>query len=361
MPFKPSNTFLLIILAIVFGAISGILSVIIIGAGNLKLPFIGQINYANSNLDNKIVIEQPRSVVVEQDTQVQQIENDLLPSVINIYNTKNYSDPLTAAYTDRENLGSGFVLTADGWVISTKSVTDNLKGNYSAVGYQNKKYALSGLIDDKATGIVFGKMDASNLPVARLGKSGDLQLGQTIVIVSDRNSLLLTHIAKIGYSFPQSKDLILNSDVFEKRIYFSEVLGDSYEGSLVVNFKGEVIGIISGGSAIPVDYFSNSINNVLKSQKIARASLGIDYIDLAQVSGLIAYGDKGAYVAYEPLKGSAAYGLIKKGDIIKKVNDDELNSFSGLSDVINKYQMNDKIDLAVSHAGKDISVALTLK
>jgi len=361
MPFKPSNTFLLIILAIVFGAVSGILAVIIIGAGNLKLPFIGQINYANSNLDNKIVIEQPRSVVVEQDTQMQQVENDLLPAVINIYNTKNSSDPLSAAYTDRDVLGRGFVLTADGWVVSTNGSLSNPKGNYAAVGYQNKKYALSGLLEDKATGIVFARIAASNLPVARLGKSSDLTLGQSVIIVADRDRLILSHIAKIGYSFPQSKDLILDSDFFKKRIYFSNALDDGYEGALVVNFKGEVVGVVIGGSAVPVDYYSNIINSVLKSQKIVRASLGVDYIDLAQVSGLIDLSDKGAYVAYEPLKGSAAYGLVKKGDIIRKVNDNELNAFVGLADAINNYQMNDKVELTVGRGGKDISVEVTLK
>lgn len=361
MPWKISYTFLLIILAIIFGAISGILAVIIIGAGNFKLPFVGQINYANADLDNKIVIEQPRSVIVEQDTQLQQIENDLLPSVLSLYSAKSSTDPLLAAYLDREALGRGFVLTADGWIVSTKGALDNLKGNYAAVGYQNKKYAVSGLLEDKATGLVFAKMPASNLPVARLGKSNDLHLGQTVIIVANRNKLLLSHIAKIGYDFSQSKDLVLNSDYFKKRIYFSESLDDSYEGAQVVNFKGEVIGVISNGSAIPVDYFSTIINNVLKSQKIVRASLGIDYIDLAQADGLISFSDKGAYVAYEPLKGTAAFGLIKKGDIIKKINDTELNAFAGLSDVLNNYQMNDKIDLAVVRAGKEINVEAVLK
>lgn len=361
MPFKPSNTFLLIILAIIFGAVSGILAVIIIGAGNLKLPYVGQINYANSNLDNKIVIEQPRSVIVQQDTQMTQVENDLLPAVINIYNAKNSSDPLSAAYTDHDVLGRGFVLTADGWIVSTGGALSNPKGNYAAVGYQNKKYALSGILEDKATGIAFAKMPASNLPVARLGKSGDLHLGQTVIIVGGRDRLLLTNISKIGYGFAQSKDLILDSDSFRKRIYFSNALDGSYEGALAVNFKGEVIGVVAGDSAVPADYFSNVINNILKSQKIIRASLGVDYIDLAQVDGLINLADKGAYVAYEPLKGSAAYGLIKKGDIIKKVNDNELNAFIGLADAVNKFQMNDKVDLTISRAGKDIGVEVTLK
>jgi S1-C subfamily serine protease len=238
---------------------------------------------------------------------------------------------------------------------------DNLKGNYTAVGYQNKKYALSNLLEDKAAGIVFTKMAGVNLPVARLGKSSDLHLGQTVVVVAGRDQLLLTNISKIGYDFKASKDLVLNSDYFHKRIYLANQFGPDFDGALLVNFKGEVVGIISGGSAIPIDYFSNVVSQVLSKQQIVRAALGVDYLDLAQVDGLIDISDKGAYVVYEPLKGTAAFGQIKKGDLIKKVNDAELNAFSGLADVINDYNMGDIVELLISRAGKDLSVKVTLK
>jgi len=359
MKFKLSKTFLLIILAIFFGALSGILAVIIIG--NLKLPFIGALNYTNPNLNNQIVIEQPRSVIVEQDTQVQQVENDLLPAVISLYHSKKYTDPAMSAYTAGDLLGHGLVLTADGWILTSRGALAGLKENYTAVGYQSKKYSLANLLEDKAGGLVFAKIAASNLPVVRLGKSSDLQLGQSVVIVGSRDRLIVTTIAKIGYDFTQSKDLVLNSDRLEKRIFLTQKLDDSFEGAALANFKGEVIGIISDGSVLPIDYFSNIIPQVLSKQQVIRAALGVDYIDLAQVDGLIDLGDRGAYVVYDPLKGSAGYGLVKKGDIIKKVNDQELNVFVGLTDAINNYHMGDKVELLLSRGGRDLTVEVTLK
>ncbi len=361
MAIKFSNSFYFIILAIFFGALSGILGFIIIGTGNFKIPFVGTINYAGSNLDSNIVIQQPRSVVLEQDTQIQQIENDLLPTVINVYRTNKSTDPLSSAYTQSDVLGRGFVLTADGWVISTAKAISNLKGQYSAVGYQNKKYALDNFLLDNATGVIFGHMAASNLSVAKIGRSSDLHLGQTVVVVSGRNQLSLTTIAKIGYDLRQNKDLALNSDYLRKRIYLAQTLSDDFEGGLLVNFKGEVIGIISGGSAIPADYFSTVMTQVLSKQQITRATLGVDYLDLSQIDGLIAFGDKGAYVVYEPLKDTAAYGVVKKGDVIKKVNDIELNNFVGLAEAVSNYQPNDRVELLVNRGGQDLTVAVTLK
>jgi serine protease Do len=289
------------------------------------------------------------------------VENDLLPSVITIYHTKKYTDPAMSAYTTGDLLGHGLVLTANGWILTSREVLAGLKEGYTAVGYQSKKYSLANLLEDRAGRLVFAKISASNLPVVRLGKSSDLQLGQSVVVVGSRDQLVVTTIAKIGYNFLQSKDLVLNSDYFGKRIYLAQKLDGSFEGAALVNFKGEVIGIISGGSAMPVDYFSNIIPQVLSKQQIVRAAMGVDYIDLAQVDGLVDLSDKGAYVVYEPLKSSAAYGKIKKGDIIRKVNDQELNVFVGLADAINNYHMGDRVELLLSRGGKDMTVDVVLK
>ncbi len=356
---KFSATFLLIIIAMFFGALSGVLTLIIVGIGNFKMPFIGKINYSDSNLLGNVVIEQPRNVIIEQDKQVTRVENDLLPTIFNIYHAKKANEILSKAYLESELLGRGVNLTADGWFLTTAEVIKDIKTNYHLIGYQNKKYQSEYFIEDKSTGLVFGKIsEVSNLPVAKLGSSADLTLGQTLALISSRNSLELVNISKISYS---DKSLILSSDKLEKRIFLNKSLDKFDEGSILANLKGEVVGIVSGGSVIPVDYFSKNISQVLEKKQIIRANLGIEYLDLAQIDGLIEIAEKGAYVIKEPIKGVAAYGLIKKGDLIKKVNDYELNSFLGLAEAVNKYRPGDRIDLLLSRAGKDLIISVVVK
>lgn len=347
-----------------FGAVSGVLTLIIIGMSNFKMPFFGNINYNNNpnNLESKIIIEQPRNVIVSQDKQLTKIENDLLPTIFNIYHFKKGNETLANVYSQSEILGRGVSLTADGWFLTTAEVIKDFKSKYSLVGYQNKKYQTEYLVGDKATGLVFGKINgAVNLPVINFGSSNDLTLGQTLVLVSSRNSLNVVTISKIGYDNNSVSDLILNSDKLTKRIFLNKKIDQADEGSILVNFKGEVVGIISNGSAIPVDFFSKKIAQVLDKKQTSRPSLGIDYLDLAQVDGLIEIAEKGAYVIKDPIKGTAVFGLIKKGDIIKKVNDDELNAFLGLAETLNKYQIGNKIDLLVSRQGKDLTIPVVLK
>lgn len=362
MSFKFSNTFLFIIIAIVFGGLSGVLGFIIIGAGNFSIPLLGKINYVNPGVDRNIVIEQPRSVVIEQDVQVKNIENKNLPTIVNIYPVKKSTDLVASAYTASDFSGLGMMLTADGWLISTDATFNNAKVKYSAVGYQNKQYDLSSIISDPATGLAFAKAEgAVNLPVAKIVKSDDLTLGQTVVVVGGRDRILVTSIAKIGYQFATSKELILNSDILSKRIYLSSQLDESYNGASLVNFKGEVIGIVFEGAVIPADYFLATISQILNKQSISRAKLGVDYLDLAQVDGLINWGDRGAYIVNEPLKGSGAFGFVRKGDLIKKVNDFELNAFKGLAEAVNEFKPGDRVDLSLTRNKQDLVISVILK
>jgi serine protease Do len=254
------------------------------------------------------------------------------------------------------------ILTADGWLISTADTFSNSKIKYSAVGYQNKQYNLSGLVSDPATGLTFVKAEgAVNLPVAKIVKSDDLTLGQTVVVVGGRDRILITSITKIGYQFTTSKELALNSDILSKRIYLDQQLDESYDGASLVNFKGEVIGIVSAGVVIPADYFSAVLAQVLNKQAISRAMLGVDYLDLSQVDGLINWGDRGAYVVNEPLRGSSAFGFVKKGDLIKKVNDFELNAFKGLAEAVNEFKSGDRVDLSLVRNKQDLVISVILK
>lgn len=357
-----SSTFVMIMIAMFFGALSGVLALVIVGAGNLKIPFVGKINYSDPGLGGNVVIEQPRNVVIEQDKQLTRVENDLLPTIFNIYHPKKGVDVLSKAYPEADLLGRGINLTADGWFLTTSEAIKDLKASYSLVGYQSKKYSSEYLTDDKSAGLVFGKISgASNLPVARLGSASDLTLGQTLVLISSRNSLELVNISKIGYPNGSISDLTLSSDKLEKRIFLNRKFDKSDEGCVLANLKGEIVGIISEGGAVPVDYFSKNVSQVLEKKQVSRAFLGIEYLDLAQIDGLIEVAEKGAYVIKDPAKGVASYGLVKKGDIIKKVNDYELNAFLGLEEAVNKYRPGDRVDLLLSRAGKDLTISVVFK
>jgi len=352
------NLLLMILFSIAFGFVAGILGFISLGSGAFTLPFLGSVEFSDTDLDRQIVIDQPRNVVVDQDLQLKQIENDLLPTLVNVYLNKTSQQLLNKAYLDTEQLGHGFVLTADGWIVTTDQVVKNLNGKYVVFGYQNKKYEMDNLILDEATGLVFGKAEAQSLPVSKIGRSNELFVGQTLVLASDRDKLDIVHISKIGYEYDLPQAIVQSSDELSKQLWLDIDLKE-YDGSVLTNLKGEIVGVVNNSQIILVDYFRNIIGQVLDNQKIERASLNIDYIDLSQVEGLLEYGDKGALVYTVPAK-SPAYGKLKKDDVIKKVDDIEINSYQSLSELINTYKKGNSIELLVARGNQEITLDITL-
>lgn len=356
-----TETLLIIILPIIFGFIAGILGYVFVGVSGNQLPFWGRISLGDSGNNNQIVIDQPRSVVVEQDVQLRQVENEVWPTLFNIYYFKESANPLNQAYLPTDILGEGVVITADGWLMSVSGAVTNLSGNYEVVGYQAKKYQVSQFIEDKTTGVVFGRAQAQNLPVAKLGTANNLRVGQTLVIVSKNNGLKIVHVKKIGYQFKTAQDLIISSEELNKEIVLDYDLSQETAGQVVVNLKGEIIGLINLGRIIPVDYFKGLINTVLAGQEITRPVLGLKYLDLAQVDGLIDLGSKGALVYGNPLRASPAFGQILNGDIVKKIDDVEINVSQGLAELISGYQRGDKPEFLIQRGREEIRVEVELK
>jgi len=346
-----TETILVIVLSIVFGFVSGILGYVIIG---------GPINVSDVNWDDQIVIDQPRNVTVEQDLQLKQVENDVVPTLVNIYRLKQYANPLSQAYLPSDILGQATTITSDGWIMTVKTPSIALSGNYEIVGYQSKKYQVTKFIEDKATGVIFGKMEANNLPVSKIGNSSDLQVGQTLAIVSRTEGILLSNIQRIGYQFNLSGDIVISSEGFDREIKLDVELDKKYNGAVVVDLKGQVVAVINNGKTIPINYFKGIINFVLEGKEITRPVLGVKYIDLAHTDGLVEKGDKGALVYGNPLRSSPAFGMVLDGDIIKKVDDVEINHNKSLSELISGYRAGDDVELLIQRNEEEIKVEVVL-
>lgn len=355
------NLIATLILSLIFGFLAGVIGFSWADLNLVQFPFWSQIDFSQIGFDRQIVINQPGRVTVNQDLQIKQIESDLLPTLVNIYLTKKTDKALSQVYLPGENLGQGLILTADGWLITTKSVISNAKVNYLAIAYQGKKYEIKNIIIDETTGVVFAKLAASNLPVIKLGSTKELVLGQTLAIALGRDQLAVSHLRKIGYDFKSSTDAVQPSESFNKHLFLDLVLNKGFNGAAVANLKGEVVGLINDGQIIMVDYFKNVVDQVLAGKAIVRPILKVNYFDLAQTDGLIDFGDKGALVYSNPAADSPAYGKLQANDLIKKVDDIELNTYQSLSEVVGSYRPGEGIDLLLSRNGQEQTIGLTLK
>jgi serine protease Do len=189
----------------------------------------------------------------------------------------------------------------------------------------------------------------------------------------------MTRIVNLDYEpAPEKKDLIKSSEKFSKFILLKDVFKKA--GDPLFNLNGEIIGLITSSNsgsdlktALPVNYIKSAFTDILKYKKIERSFLGVNYIDLASVLGLkneISQGLERGALLYEnkdlkikavtPESPAASAGL-KSGDIILKVDDEELSSRRDLTSIIQEYQAGDSIDLSVLRDGKEQTIKIKLE
>ncbi len=291
-----------------------------------------------------------------------------LPSSAWIYRKKlPAAQLLDSLYLDKDKLGSGFVLTTDGWIVSNKSALGGQNAKGLAVAVKGKIYDAQSIVFDTWTDAVFIKINAENLPVVALGDSDSVKLGGIVFGGASKDNFWVSFVSGAD-SYPESAnktDVVLSSEKFGKRIKLQDKSLPVVNGGLVANSNGEIIGLIisepKGNFVLPVNYFKNLVSDVLKNKKIARPYLGVSYIDLnAALGTVLPNSGSGTYVRSSAAASPAYKAGIKAGDIITGVDDERFNENKDLSEIISEYKSGDKINIKVVRDGKEMGVDVIL-
>lgn len=364
----------LVLALIIIAFLGGILGELFTRTYLSQLDFFRDFYFTGADTlgQRDLIISQPKKVVVEQDLRLNQLAGEIRPSVLGIYNKKkegkNFSDNL---YLASDLSGQAFVLTSDGWLISSAAALPGTKDNY-AVYYNYKVYDIEKVIKDEMTGAAFIKINAQNLPVIKLADIQNVFNGQqTFIYNSYYQQIHLANIIDDSYRTVREKnDLIVFSQDLDKRIIVDNDFGADLIGSPVFTLEGEIAGIYekSGtgtSSIIPINFVSSIINQVLKDEKLTRPYLGIYYIDLSKAvslndnQGQIAVS-KGAYVQ-SVAADSPIFDIIVKGDIIISLENQELDSNNDLVDLLMAYKAGQEVRLKFRHLDKDQEISVILK
>lgn len=364
---------LLIIALVIIAFLAGILGEFFTRTYLSNLAYFRDFYFTEADNANQreLVISQPKKVVVEQDTRLNQLAKEIQPSVLGIYlakkTGKNLSDNL---YLPQELAGQSFVLTSDGWLISSATAVTAGKEDL-VVYYNNKVYPLEKIVRDDLTKAVFIKINAQNLPVIKLADSQTVIAGQQIFAFDSYwQELHLANIIDRAYRpITEKSDLINFSQELNKSILINKNFPANLAGSPVFNLEGEIVGLwdhpgLSNSQVIPINYLSPIVNQVLKGEKIKRPYLGVYYIDLSKAVVDIAADSNlpkvGAYVQ-SVATDSPLDGQVVKGDIIKSLENQDIDENNDLLDLLISYKSGQEIKLKYQHLDKEIEINVILK
>ncbi len=255
----------------------------------------------------------------------------------------------------RTGLGTGFVLTKDGYICTNHHVISGVDKVH--VKINNKTYDAEIIGSDQRTDIALLKIKSSDeLRPVYLGNSDEVKVGDWAVAIGNPFGLDKTFTVGVISAIGRNDvDFIGGS-----HIQTDASINPGNSGGPLINIYGEVIGInrmiysksggyMGIGFAIPMNTARSILDQLKKYKKVKRGYFGISIIELtdryARQLGL--KSKEGALVG-EVLSGSPAErGGIKVGDVIIKLNNKKIKGFKDLLNIIGQAQIGKRMKVSV--------------
>src|SRR5947208_2938831 len=264
----------------------------------------------------------------------------LAPAVVSVNVLRRESrvaaDPFDLFFMPRgyeqtvEGYGSGFIVSPDGLVITNQHVTQGAE-QIVVTARDGRDFPAKILGEDPLTDIAVLKIDGGSLPVAPLGKSTDLQIGEWLVAVGNPFAYLLGNteptvtagvVSAVGRNLLPSEG---QSGVYVGMIQTDAAINPGNSGGPLANALGEVVGVnssiftSSGGSvgigfAIPIERALRVADELRRFGKVRRAWVGLDVAGAEDLRGWKRAG--GLRVTQVAPGGPASRAGVVAGDVL---------------------------------------------
>ena len=254
--------------------------------------------------------------------------------------------------------GSGIIATSDGYIITNAHVVDGAD-SLKVITSDGKTYEAELIGSDSMTDLAVIKVDAEGLTAAEFGSSSDLVVADPVIAIGNPGGLQSS--VTVGYVSALDRPVTSSDTGYTMNcIQTDAAINPGNSGGALVNMYGQVIGINSSkivatgyeglGFAIPIDDALPIIRNLKDYGYVKdRAMLGISgqYLDswTANFYGL----PSGMYVA-EVNNESVSNAGVQRGDVITKIDDEEITSANTISNYIAKKKPGDEVTLTITRS-----------
>jgi len=269
---------------------------------------------------------------------------------------------------EAKSLGSGFIISADGYVITNHHLIKDAEE--VVVRLQDRRELVAKIVgSDKRSDIALLKLEAKELPVVKLGSSEELKVGEWVLAIG--SPFGFDHSVTAG--IVSAKGRSLPSDNYVPFIQTDVAINPGNSGGPLFNLDGEVVGVNSqiysrtGGFmglsfAIPMDVALQVVEQLKAQGKVSRGWLGVQIKDvtreLAESFGM--KKPQGALVAKILPKSPAEAAGLQIGDIIEQLNGKEIESSAALPPMVGTTKIGETARLKVLRQGKLIEVPIKI-
>ncbi len=287
------------------------------------------------------------------------------------------SQPQEKSQKIEQDIGTGFVISEDGTIVTNKHVVSEANAQYRVITKDNKTYEVKNIYRDPANDLAILKIDppAGGLEPVEMGDSDNLKVGQFVIAIGTalgefRNTVTTGVISGLGRGVEAGSPFEGYVERLDNVIQTDAAINPGNSGGPLLNSAGQVIGVnvavASGveniGFALPINVIKDSLANFNKTGKFSRPFLGVRYQMISQKVALMNEVPEGAYIV-EVVTGSPADKAgLKEGDIIVKVDGKGLKDLEGeLAKAISQKKVGETIELEVYRDEKTFKKSIVLE
>ena len=276
---------------------------------------------------------------------------------------------------EQKGSGSGIIISSDGYIVTNNHVVEN--ASKVSVGLSDKRQFEATVIGtDPLTDLAVVKIDVDNLPVAFLGNSDNVKVGQWVMAIGNPLSLASTVTAGIVSAIGRGQlGLIRDSYGVENFIQTDAAINPGNSGGALVDLSGSVIGINSAiasggggtyigyGFAIPVNLAKAVAQDLIAHGKVSRGYIGINIgeVDNAIAKSLGMDKPKGIIIQGIVEDGAASKSDLRAGDIILEIDGREVNRPNELQSYVASLTAGTTVKLKIYRDGETLDRKVTLK
>ena len=292
-------------------------------------------------------------------------------SVVSI-NCSAVSTNIFGQQTESASSGSGFIYTADGYIVTNQHVVANAS-SINVTLYNGDTYPATLVGSDSDYDVAVLKIDAKDLPAVTLGSSTDVNVGDTVMAIGNP-------LGELTFSMSQGIVSCVNRAINVEGTPFNMIQVDASinpgnSGGPLMNLYGEVVGIVSAkyssyanttveglGFAIPINDVQSIIKDIIENGSVGnKAYMAITAGTMTQqmAAQYKINATEGVFVYSVEDGGAGDKAGLKLGDVITKLNDTQITSMEDLSAAKKGFKAGDTVTLTVLRDGKEITTQLT--
>lgn len=350
----------------------------------IKLP---QINLLKQQLSPE------KQTVIYEESVITKIVEDSLPSVVTIGISKTTAgtyyqiDPFdffgslqplpNQKKKIEQNIGSGFIVSADGLIITNKHVVADTKATYQVLLGDNRKLDVQKIYRDPLNDLALLKINAQNLKSLKLGDSSKIKLGQLAVAIGTplgefKNTVTSGIISGLGRGITTGSPFEGYIEKLDNVIQTDAAISPGNSGGPLINSQGEVIGINTAiaqegqniGFAIPVNLAKELLTTFnQQGGKFERPYIGIRYKMVDQQTAIMNEVVEGAYITEVIENSPAQKAGIREEDIITQFDGQKLKGEDdqSITKIVIKKKVGDKVEIKLWRNKEMKTLTLTLE